>query len=283
MSKVLAICISKHKGTLKNEVSEANFIEEFGIEGDAHAGKWHRQVSLLAFEKIDDFRNKGGNVDFGAFGENLVVDGIELHKLPVGQQLQVGEVLLEVTQIGKECHDKCAIYYQVGECIMPKNGILIIEGIHGLNPILTSSLDENNIFKIYISALTQLNLDNHNRISTSDVRRVRRIVRDSLSRGKNAEETLLMWPSIKKGEEKNIFVYQEEADVMFNSTLVYELCVLKKKALEELDKVVADSSVYDEVKRLKAFLGFFDEIDKGLVPENSILREFIGGSIFYKY
>ena len=166
---------------------------------------------------------------------------------------------------------------------MPKNGILIIEGIHGLNPILTSSLDENNIFKIYISALTQLNLDNHNRISTSDVRRVRRIVRDSLSRGKNAEETLLMWPSIKKGEEKNIFVYQEEADVMFNSTLVYELCVLKKKALEELDKVVADSSVYDEVKRLKAFLGFFDEIDKGLVPENSILREFIGGSIFYKY
>ena len=123
MSKVLAICISKHKGTLKNEVSESNFIEEFGIEGDAHAGKWHRQVSLLAFEKIDDFRNKGGNVDFGAFGENLVVDGIELHKLPVGQQLQVGEVLLEVTQIGKECHDKCAIYYQVGECIMPKNGI----------------------------------------------------------------------------------------------------------------------------------------------------------------
>ena len=123
MSKVLAICISKHKGTLKNEVSEANFIEEFGIEGDAHAGKWHRQVSLLAFEKIDYFRNKGGNVDFGAFGENLVVDVIELHKLPVGQQLQVGEVLLEVTQIGKECHDKCAIYYQVGECIMPKNGI----------------------------------------------------------------------------------------------------------------------------------------------------------------
>ena len=123
MSKVLAICISKHKGTLKNEVSEANFIEEFGIEGDAHAGKWHRQVSLLAFEKIDDFRNKGGNVDFGAFGENLVVDGIELHKLPVGQQLQVGEVLLEVTQIGKECHDKCAIYYQVGESIMPKNCI----------------------------------------------------------------------------------------------------------------------------------------------------------------
>ena len=130
MSKVLAICTSKHKGTLKNEVEEANFIEEFGIEGDAHAGKWHRQVSLLAFEKIDEFRNKGGNVDFGAFGENLVVDGIELNKLPIGQRLTVGEVLLEVTQIGKECHDKCAIYYQVGECIMPKNGIFtkVIKG-----------------------------------------------------------------------------------------------------------------------------------------------------------
>ena len=123
MGKVIAICTSKHKGTLKNEVEEANFIEEFGIEGDAHAGKWHRQVSLLALEKIEDFRAKGGDVDFGAFGENLVIEGFELSKLPVGQRLTVGEVLLEITQIGKECHDKCAIYYQVGECIMPKNGI----------------------------------------------------------------------------------------------------------------------------------------------------------------
>ena len=124
MGKVIAICTSKHKGTLKNEVEEANLIEEFGLEGDAHAGKWHRQVSLLALEKIEDFRNKGGNVDFGAFGENLVIEGFELNKLPVGQRLTIGEnILLEVTQIGKECHDKCAIYYQVGECIMPKNGI----------------------------------------------------------------------------------------------------------------------------------------------------------------
>ena len=123
MGRVVNVCISEKKGTQKHPIDEGEFIVEFGLKDDAHAGKWHRQVSLLAFEKIDDFRNKGGNVDFGAFGENLVVDGIELHKLPVGQQLQVGEVLLEVTQIGKECHDKCAIYYQVGECIMPKNGI----------------------------------------------------------------------------------------------------------------------------------------------------------------
>ena len=127
MGKVIAICTSKHKGTLKNEVSEANFIEEFGIEGDAHAGKWHRQVSLLALEKIEDFRNKGGNVDFGAFGENLVIEGFELNKLPVGQRLTVGDdVLLEVTQIGKECHSHCAIFHTVGDCIMPREGIFTI-------------------------------------------------------------------------------------------------------------------------------------------------------------
>ena len=123
MGKVLAICISEKKGTLKTEINEANFIEDFGIENDAHAGKWHRQVSLLEFNKIDEFRKKGANVDFGAFGENIVLEGIELHTLPIGQLIKIGDVLLEVTQIGKKCHDKCQIYYQVGECIMPKNGI----------------------------------------------------------------------------------------------------------------------------------------------------------------
>ncbi|MCR1952480.1 MULTISPECIES: nucleoside kinase [unclassified Clostridium] len=166
---------------------------------------------------------------------------------------------------------------------LPSNGILLIEGIHGLNPILTSSISDNQKFKIYISALTQLNLDNHNRIATTDIRRVRRIVRDHLSRGYGAEQTLKMWPSIRRGEERNIFVFQEEADVMFNSTLVYELCVLKKYALEELDKIGQDSPVYLEASRLKSFLGFFKEIDKDYVPTNSILREFIGGSVFYKY
>ena len=123
MGKILALCISEKKGTLKTEINEANFIEDFGIENDAHAGKWHRQVSLLEFNKIDEFRKKGANVDFGAFGENIVLEGIELHTLPIGQLINIGDVLLEVTQIGKKCHDKCQIYYQVGECIMPKNGI----------------------------------------------------------------------------------------------------------------------------------------------------------------
>ncbi|MBU5591385.1 nucleoside kinase [Clostridium sp. MSJ-4] len=166
---------------------------------------------------------------------------------------------------------------------MPENGILIIEGIHGLNNRLTESIASQNKFKIYISALTQLNIDNHNRIATTDVRMIRRIVRDFLSRGYGGESTLSMWPSIRRGEERNIFVFQEEADVMFNSTLVYELCVLKKYALAELSKIPYDSAVYYEAWRLRSFLNFFKEVDADMVPENSILREFIGGSCFYKY
>ena len=166
---------------------------------------------------------------------------------------------------------------------LPKNAVLILEGIHGLNPNLISSELNSNVFKIYISALTQLNIDNHNRISTTDVRKVRRIVRDSLSRGYEAEVTLKMWQSIKTGEKKNIFIYQEEADVAFNSTLVYELGVLKPHALRELNKITEESIVYSEAIRLKAFLSFFKEIEIDEVPKNSLLREFIGGSAFYEY
>ncbi len=166
---------------------------------------------------------------------------------------------------------------------LPNNGVILVEGIHGLNPLLTKDIPDENKFKIYISALTQLNVDNHNRISTTDVRKIRRIVRDYLSRGYSAEETLLMWPSIKNGEKKNIFVYQEEADEMINSTLVYELCVLKPYAIKELKKIKPSSSVYYEACRLISFLDFFEEIDKEEVPKNSILKEFIGGSCFYKY
>ncbi len=111
-----------------------------------------------------------------------------------------------------------------------------MEGIHGLNPILTREIPDKNKFKIYISALTQLNIDNHNRVSTTDVRIIRRLVRDYLSRGYKGEETLKMWPSIKRGEDRNIFVFQENADVMFNSTIVYELCILKNMLLQNLTK-----------------------------------------------
>lgn len=163
------------------------------------------------------------------------------------------------------------------------NGVLIIEGIHGLNDKLTASIEKENKFKIYISALTQLNIDNHNRIATTDVRKIRRIVRDFLTRGYKAEDTLAMWKSIKRGEEKNIFVFQENVDVMFNSTLVYELCVLKKYALEELEKISKESKVYYEAERLKGFIKLFKDIEVEEVPQNSLLREFIGGSCFYKY
>jgi uridine kinase len=166
---------------------------------------------------------------------------------------------------------------------LPDRGIIVIEGIHGLNEALTASIPHNYKFKIYISPLTQINMDNHNRIATTDVRMIRRIVRDYLSRGYDVEYTLKMWASIRRGEDKNIFPYQEDADVMFNSALIYELAVLKKYALEELYKVHPESQVYNEARRLIEFLHFFKDVDKDVVPTNSLIREFIGGSCFYKY
>lgn len=121
--EVLAVCISEKKGTEKKEVEKIVLKEDWGIEGDAHAGKWHRQVSLLAFEKIDAFRKKGAEVDFGAFGENIIVSGVDLRSLPVGTILEIGEARLRVTQIGKECHSHCNIYKKMDDCIMPREGI----------------------------------------------------------------------------------------------------------------------------------------------------------------
>lgn len=121
--KLLAICISEKKGTQKHRVDEAVLLENWGIEGDAHGGKWHRQVSLLSFEKIEEFREKGVQIEFGAFGENLVVEGFDFRKLPVGTVFGIGEALLELTQIGKECHSHCEIYKVMGDCIMPREGV----------------------------------------------------------------------------------------------------------------------------------------------------------------
>ena len=123
MGKVIAVCTSERKGIQKTSVPEIKVIEDWGIEGDAHAGKWHRQVSMLSFEKIEAFREKGADVDFGAFGENLVVEGFDLSKVPVGTKFQIGEAILELTQIGKECHSHCAIYKVMGDCIMPREGV----------------------------------------------------------------------------------------------------------------------------------------------------------------
>lgn len=123
MAKVYAVCMSEKKGTQKHEVPEAVFVEDWGIEGDAHAGKWHRQISLLGLDQIEDFRKRGADVSFGAFGENIVADGFHFRTLPVGTRFQIGDVLLEMTQIGKECHSHCEIYKKMGECIMPREGV----------------------------------------------------------------------------------------------------------------------------------------------------------------
>ncbi|MBR1730042.1 MAG: molybdenum cofactor biosynthesis protein [Selenomonadaceae bacterium] len=123
MSKIKAICISEKRGTRKFMIEEANFITEFGIEHDAHAGDWHRQVSFLGLNEIEEFRNRGGNVNFGDFGENIVADEITFKNLPIGTRLKSGEVYFEITQIGKECHSHCQIYHQVGDCIMPREGV----------------------------------------------------------------------------------------------------------------------------------------------------------------
>ena len=121
--EIKAICMSEKKGTSKRPVAEALFITEHGLKGDAHAGDWHRQVSFLALEEIEDFRRRGGEVEFGDFGENIVAEGIAFHQLPVGTRLKAGEVFFEVTQIGKKCHSHCEIFRQVGDCIMPRKGV----------------------------------------------------------------------------------------------------------------------------------------------------------------
>jgi molybdopterin adenylyltransferase len=130
MGKVIAVCTSERKGIQKTSVPEIKVIEDWGIEGDAHAGKWHRQVSLLSFDKIEDFRARGAEVEDGAFGENLVVQGIDFATLPIGTKFQCNDVVLELTQIGKECHSGCAIFKKMGECIMPTNGVFA-KVLHG--------------------------------------------------------------------------------------------------------------------------------------------------------
>jgi len=161
--------------------------------------------------------------------------------------------------------------------------IIIVEGIHGLNPRLVAGVPEERIYRVYVSALTQLNIDRHNRVPTTDTRLIRRIVRDATYRGYTAEDTLENWDMVRRGEKEYIFPYQEHADIMFNSALVYELAVLKHLAEPLLLQVKPSSPRRVEVKRLLALLQWFEPCDPQLVPDNSILREFIGGSILRDY
>jgi uridine kinase len=155
--------------------------------------------------------------------------------------------------------------------------------LHGLNPQLISGLSETQIYRIYVSALTQVNLDRHNRVSTTDTRLIRRIVRDARERGYPAQETIRRWESVRRGEKRYIFPYQENADVMFNSALVFELSALKPVVEPLLRQVPFGAEEYVEAKRLLAFLEWFLPVDTDIIPDNSILREFIGNSILKQF
>jgi len=202
-------------------------------------------------------------IDVKLFNEDMV-------KLLAGERVELPSFNFK---IGKREYK--GDFMQLGE-----NDILVIEGIHGLNDRMSYALPQESKFKIYISALTTLNIDRHNRIPTTDGRLLRRIVRDARTRGSSAQRTIQMWPSVRRGEEENIFPFQESADAMFNSALIYELAVLKPFAEPLLFQIPRDAPEYYEAKRLLKFLDYFLSVPSESLPNNSLCREFVGGSCF---
>ncbi|MEO0094681.1 MAG: nucleoside kinase [candidate division WOR-3 bacterium] len=215
-------------------------------------------------------RDKFGRLDF----ESIKAVDIQLLNRHLLSIIKGERVLLPKFNFIKGRREKGRIVQ------LPKNGIVMVEGIHCLNEELTPLVPKNIKFKIYISALTQLNIDDHNRISTTDTRMMRRIVRDTHYRGYTVQGVLTQWGRVRAGEEQNIYPFQEEADEMFNSALIYESAVLKKYCVPLLKKVNRDDPFYPEAKRLLDYFAFFYDLNDRDVPSNSILREFIGGSSF---
>ncbi|MBC6004279.1 MAG: nucleoside kinase [Paeniclostridium sordellii] len=215
---------------------------------------------------LDEF----GNYDFESiYAIDLELFNSDLEKLLKGEEIRLPKFNFKTGK--REFSGKTLK--------IDKDQPIILEGIHALNPMLTKSIDEKDKFKIYISVLTQINLDNHNRIPTTDLRLIRRIVRDYNFRGYSAEKTILNWDSVRRGEDKNIFPYQEEADIMFNSACLYELAILKKYAKPLLEEIKDDNEAFIEANRVLKFLQYFVELDDELdIPPTSIIREFIGGS-----
>ncbi|UOW67624.1 nucleoside kinase [Paraclostridium bifermentans] len=215
---------------------------------------------------LDEF----GNFDFESiYAIDLELFNSDLEKLLKGEEIKLPKFNFKT---GKREFSGKTLKIE-------KDQPIILEGIHALNPMLTQSIDDKDKFKIYISVLTQINLDNHNRIPTTDLRLIRRIVRDYNFRGYSAEKTILNWWSVRRGEDKNIFPYQEEADIMFNSACLYELAVLKKYAKPLLEQIEDDNEAFIESNRILKFLQYFVELDDELdIPPTSIIREFIGGS-----
>ena len=222
-------------------------------------------------EREETPRDESGDYDF----ESLRAVDVELFNKQMNELLEGKEVILPKFNFITGHKEYIGQPKKLGE-----DDVLVIEGIHCLNPELTKSLADKNKYKVYISALTQLNIDEHNRIPTTDGRLLRRIVRDARTRGASAKRTIEMWPSVRRGEESNIFPYQEEADVMFNSALIYELAVLKPYVEAELFGISKECPEYVEAKRLLKFLDYFVGISSENVPANSLLREFIGGGCF---
>ena len=222
-------------------------------------------------ERKDNPRDENGNYDF----ECLEAIDLDLFNNHIKTLLEGGTIDVPTFdfKIGTKCYNGEKMYLADDE-------ILVIEGIHCLNDKLTSSIPMEQKYKIYISDLTVLNIDYCNRISTTDTRLIRRIVRDNSYRGYSALHTLKSWDSVNRGEFKNIFPFQENCDAMFNSSLIYEFSVLKKHALPLLEEITNEEPEYAEAKRLVKFLKYFKEIDEQYIPKNSLLREFIGGSIF---
>ena len=176
---------------------------------------------------------------------------------------------------------ECKKFYKCAPMKLGPKDILVIEGIHCLNDDLSYSLPKESKYRVYISALTQLNVDEHNRIPSADGRLLRRIVRDNRTRGYNAARTLNLWPNVRAGEEENIFPYQESADFVFNTALPYELAILKQYVQPLLFQVEKEDPMYFEARRLLKFLDYIIGLPSEDVPANSILREFIGGGCFH--
>ncbi len=221
-------------------------------------------------------RDENGDYDFESLAAlNLDLFNQQLLKLTDGKTVTLPRFDFHT---GKRVPDR--------DARLLDNQILIIEGIHGLNPALVPNLPDHLVHRVYVSALTQLNIDAHNRVPTTDVRLIRRIVRDARSRGYSATDTLERWPSVRRGEKRNIFLYQENADSMFNSALVYELAALKRFVEPLLLQVERDTPPHIEAKRLLSFLNWVRPLapaQLGLIPDTSLLREFLGGSILDDY
>lgn len=215
--------------------------------------------------------DENGNYNFECLGAiDVELFNQDMNKLLAGERVELPTFNFKIGK--REYHGN---YKQLGP-----DDILVIEGIHGLNQKMSYSLPDESKYKVYISALTSMNVDGHNRIPTTDGRLLRRMVRDARTRGADAKRTIGMWPSVRRGEEENIFPFQEEADAMFNSALIYELAALKPFAEPLLFSITKDQPEYYEAKRLLKFLDYFLSISSESLPNNSICREFVGGSCF---